>query len=446
MESQLIHLRALILEDRPTDAELLALEIRHAGYELEWLRVDTREDYLAALETKPQIILADYSLPQFNAMQALHLLQELKLDIPFIVVTGSIEEVAIECMKQGASDYLLKDRLGRLVPAVERALQQKKLRDEKRATEEFFLSLVQNLSDVIAVHKADTTMTYESPSASKILGYEPGFFIGKSPIDFIHPEDQSRVRAAFDNIIALREGEFRIEFRFKHANGEYIYLETVSTNLLFNPSVNGIVVTSRDITERKRAQQELVAAYEATIEGWSRALDLRDKETEGHTQRVTDVTLRMARALDISEEELIHIQRGALLHDIGKMGVPDNILLKPGPLTEEEWTQMRRHPDYAYQMLHPIEYLWPALDIPYAHHERWDGTGYPRGLKGEEIPLSARIFAIIDVWDALCSDRPYRRAVPEAQVLQYIKEHAGTHFDPRLVDAFLTNFQDIVHK
>jgi len=438
-------LRVLILEDRPTDAELLVLEVRHAGYNMDWQRVDNRVDYSAALKTAPEVILADYNLPQFTAMEALHILQEQNLDIPFIVVTGTVsEEAAVECMKQGAADYLLKDRLNRLGQAIERALDQKRLRDEKRATEEYYLSLVQNLSDIITVHTADNITTYESPSTSKILGYAPGFFIGKTPFDFIHPEDQARIKAVLESVLAQPGREARNEYRLKHANGEYVYIESVAINLLNNPSVNGLVITSRDITERKRAQAELQAAYEATIEGWSRALDLRDKETEGHTQRVTEITMRMARTMNIPEDELVHIRRGALLHDIGKMGVPDNILLKPGPLTEEEWVLMRRHPDYAYQMLYPIEYLRGALDIPYCHHERWDGSGYPRGLKSTDIPLSARVFAIIDVWDALCSDRPYRKAVPEPQVLQYIREHAGDHFDPSLVDAFMACLDQIV--
>jgi len=188
----------------------------------------------------------------------------------------------------------------------------------------------------------------------------------------------------------------------------------------------------------QRSHIELALAYDTTLEGWTRALDLRDKETEGHTQRVTQMTLRLARAMGIPESELPHIYRGALLHDIGKMGIPDSILLKPGPLTPEEWEVMRRHPVYAYELLSPIAYLKPSLDIPYCHHEKWDGSGYPRGLKGEEIPLAARIFSVVDVWDALRSARPYRPAWPEEKVVEYIREQAGKHFDPRVVDTFLS--------
>jgi PAS domain S-box-containing protein len=187
----------------------------------------------------------------------------------------------------------------------------------------------------------------------------------------------------------------------------------------------------------QRSNLELAMAYDATIEGWSHALDLRDKETEGHTQRVTSQTVKLAGILGLSETELVQVRRGALLHDIGKMGVPDGILLKPGPLTDEEWVAMKKHPTFAYQMLAPIRYLRLALDIPYCHHEKWDGQGYPRGLKGEQIPLAARIFAVVDVWDALISDRPYRQALPQEEALQIIRAGAGTHFDPQVVKAFL---------
>ena len=184
---------------------------------------------------------------------------------------------------------------------------------------------------------------------------------------------------------------------------------------------------------------QLSRAYESTIEGWSHALDLRDKETEGHTRRVTEMTLKLAGmfAMIISEEQLIHIRRGSLLHDIGKMGIPDTILLKNGPLTDEEWQVMRKHPVYAYEMLSPIEYLRPALDIPYCHHEKWDGSGYPRGLKGEEIPFSARLFTVVDVWDALLSERPYQKGWSEKEAREYILEQRGIHFDPKVVDAFI---------
>ena len=187
----------------------------------------------------------------------------------------------------------------------------------------------------------------------------------------------------------------------------------------------------------QRANNELSLAYDTTIEGWSRALDMRDRETEGHTQRVTDMTIKLARAMGLSEDELQQIRWGALLHDIGKLGVPDSILFKSGPLSAAEWVMMKHHPTLAYEMLAPIRYLHAALDIPYSHHEWWDGSGYPLGLRGEQIALAARIFAVVDVWDALRSTRRYRKAWLDPAVQESLSQQAGTHFDPQVVQVFL---------
>ena len=208
------------------------------------------------------------------------------------------------------------------------------------------------------------------------------------------------------------------------------FLETIANQA-------AITIDNLELFENlQRSNMDLSIAYDATIEGWSRTLDLRDRETEGHSQRVADNSVNLARVMGVSEADLIHVRRGALLHDMGKMGIPDTILLKPGPLTDEEWVVMRKHPGIAYKMLSPIAFLRPALDIPYCHHEKWDGTGYPRGLLGEQIPLAARVFAVVDVWDALRSDRPYRPAWSEDKTCEHIRQAAGTHFDPKVVEAF----------
>jgi PAS domain S-box-containing protein/putative nucleotidyltransferase with HDIG domain len=218
-------------------------------------------------------------------------------------------------------------------------------------------------------------------------------------------------------------------------------LETNEEWLVFLSTLAGQAAIAIDSVMQfehvQRSNIELSQAYDETIEGWSHALDLRDKETEGHTQRVTELTVKLARYFGLSEQELVHVRRGALLHDIGKMGVPDGILIKPGPLTDEEWVIMRKHPTFAYEMLSPIHYLRAAIDIPYCHHEKWDGSGYPRGLRGEQIPLAARIFAVVDVWDALSSDRVYRAAWPKEKVLEHIRSLAGTHFDPQVTKVCL---------
>jgi len=775
-----IPLRVLILEDRPEDAELVVHALRRAGFDPDWRRVQTASDFLSALESAPEIILSDHNMPEFNSRRALQILREHNIEIPLILVSGTIgEESAVDIIKLGAVDYILKDRLGRLGEAIRRALEEKRLQEEKRQAEESlrqaearFRLLVERLPAITYVVSAGAQprTLYVSPQIEQVFGFTAEEWLADDSIweRQVHPDDRERVLA--QDRASREEGQpFICEYRFLTRDGRVIWLhdETyhihepgmppfsqgiefditerkqhereleaiaqisialrsaltrtemlpvildqlsnllmangtavgmrdpgngdtlielgrggfakstglrlpagegvigqviasaqpyVSENieadpgfvrpelldhiravacvplfaegesigallvgrdtkiaepevrifismadiaanaihratlheqteqrlqriaalhaidmaigssldlqftlsvlldqttnqlrvdaadiLLLDPNTNmleygagrgfrtaGItqskfrlgdgqpgwaalerqIVSIPDFAKAERPlvrsdllraegfsayygvpliakgqvkgvleifhrqplapdsdwldflrtlagqaalaiddaalfnnlQQsniELTMAYDATIEGWSRALDLRDKETEGHTQRVTEVTLRLAHVMGVSEAELIHLRRGALLHDIGKMGVPDAILLKPGKLTDEEWEIMQKHPTYAYEMLSPINYLRPALDIPYCHHEKWDGSGYPRGLKEEQIPVVARIFAVVDVWDALRSDRPYRKAWSEKKVLEHIQSISGNHLDPQVVKVFL---------
>jgi putative nucleotidyltransferase with HDIG domain len=202
---------------------------------------------------------------------------------------------------------------------------------------------------------------------------------------------------------------------------------------------------TRLISKLQNANAELKQAYQKTLEGWVKALDLRDEETEGHSMRVAYATGKLAESMGMGEEELHILHIGALLHDIGKMSIPDSILFKPGPLTNVEWETMQQHPDTACAWLEAVDYLRPALDIPYCHHERWDGSGYPQGLAGETIPLAARIFAVLDTWDAMLSDRPYRKALPLEDVIAQIKSESGSHFDPKVVEAFIKLIQKEPH-
>jgi HD-GYP domain-containing protein (c-di-GMP phosphodiesterase class II) len=234
-----------------------------------------------------------------------------------------------------------------------------------------------------------------------------------------------------------------------HLNGAYAQIHGSILIMIAVTISTGIVMFlfwRRDrawqVAELQRLNNELTRAYDATITGLVHVLEWRDAETEGHCQRVTNLTLRLARAMNVPEAELVHLRRGAILHDIGKLAIPDSVLLKPDRLTDEEYAIMKRHTRYAHAMLAPISFLRPALDIPRFHHEKWDGTGYPHGLRGTQIPLAARIFAVIDVYDALCSDRPYRAGWPPERVCAYIAAHAGTHFDPEIVDVFLSQ---VVH-
>jgi len=332
----------------------------------------------------------------------------------------------------------------------ERAIQQWKILQEQERIQKAlaereaqFRLLAENSSDIISRHDMHGNILYISPACHTLLGYDPTELIGQPVIPFVHPEDGKSILELLASP-TWSDPTAAVPYRARHKNGEYIWLETTA-RVIYDHENHAIEIqaSSRDITERKqsqvalqRANEDLREAYDKTIEGWVLALDLRDRETEGHTQRVTELSLQLARAFGFGENELLYVRWGALLHDIGKMGVPDRILLKEGPLTDEEWVIMRQHPVYAHEMLRSIQYLHPALDIPYCHHEKWDGTGYPRGLKGEEIPLVARLFAIIDVWDALTSDRPYRTAWSHERTLAHIRQGAGQHFDPQVVEMF----------
>lgn len=268
---------------------------------------------------------------------------------------------------------------------------------------------------------------------------DPSLIVDNPPFAELWSQEQIKSYLCLPLVVkgevkGVMEVYFRSEFK---PTGEWLeFLETLAGQAAIT------IDNSQLFDNLQRANMELAIAYEATIEGWARALDLRNSDMEGYTRRVTDMTLVLAKAMGIKDSELQHIRRGALLHDIGKMGISDRILLKVGKLTEQDEQEMRRHPELAYQLLYPIHYLRPALDIPYCHHERWDGTGYPRGLKGEQIPLAARIFAVADTWDLLVAPRPRYKAWTKKKALAYIEEQSGTHFDPQVVDIFLRLMKD----
>lgn len=282
--------------------------------------------------------------------------------------------------------------------------------------------------------------------AVRQYGYSVPELVGKSLFDLMAKKDAT----AKHEFLAVLTGEKPCFLATNIAkSGELIEVE-IRARFVELGGQDCVICTVRNITVQKSLEMErdqmlsrleaanlnLKTAYEVTLEGWSRALDLRDKETEGHSLRVTELTVFLAHEMGVDQDALLHIRRGCLLHDIGKMGVPDNILLKPAALVEDEWAVMKRHPEFARDLIAPINYLRGAVDIPYCHHERWDGSGYPRGLKGVEIPLGARIFAVVDVWDALTSDRPYRKAWPNDEALAYLHKNSGVLFDPAAVDAF----------
>jgi PAS domain S-box-containing protein len=446
-------LRLLIAEDCESDADLILLNLESAGYAVSSARVQSAEAMREAMgRERWDAVISDYSMPGFSVQTALSIKNGIDPDIPFIVVSGTVpEETAVELMKAGAHDYLMKNKLIRLAPVLKREIMESEVRRKRKLAESSlkerearYRNLIGNIPDMIYSFSLRYGVLFCSPRVESMLGYSQEELIADPDLrrSLVHPED----RPSFDKSMADCDlgKHYDLEYRILDRTGNERWLHDRSIKI--SPSGEDSIVDgiASDITERKRMETEVLksnldlsSAYDATIQGWSRALDLRDKETEGHTICVAEMTVALAKSFALGAEEILQIQRGALLHDIGKMGVPDAILLKPGPLTGEEWELMKRHPAYAYELLSPIQYLRPALDIPYCHHEKWDGSGYPRGLAGEQIPLAARIFAIVDVWDALRSDRPYRPAWEEARVIEHIRSLSGSHFDPRVVELFL---------
>jgi len=445
----------LLIEDDSGHTELIQRAFEERGNGVCLTAVSTLAEARACLmNLQPALIISDWRLPDGEGSELLSE-EHQHLPCPPIVIMTSYgnEHDAVESMKAGALDYIVKSAESMMdMPHIaERALHQWQiLQEQKRMQralaeqEAQFRLLAENSSDMISRHNMQGDFLYVSPACRTLLGYEPAELTGQPVIPLIYPEDTNTFLELLSS--PTRESPTAaLSYRARHKNGGFVWLET-TVKIIQNPNSEAIEVqaSSRDITERKQSQVELQLAhmalqdaYDRTIEGWVRALDLRDQETEGHTQRVTEMTIKLARRLGCTDEELVHIRRGALLHDIGKMGIPDQILQKPGPLTEPEREIMRRHPQYAYQMLSPIQYLNQALSIPYYHHERWDGSGYPHGMKGEEIPIFARLFAVVDVWDALSTDRAYRKSLPAREVIEYLEEEAGQLFDSDIVKIFL---------
>jgi response regulator RpfG family c-di-GMP phosphodiesterase len=486
----------LIVDDDPTGREAIRSVLMNQDMDL-FFATNGLEALEMAGQLQPDLILLDVMMPELDGFEVCRRLRAdpLLAEVPVVMVTTLDDrESRLEGIQAGADDFISKpiDRaeLRVRVRTITRLNRYRLLINERAQLErqvqrltalrtiglavsgcldlQIILSmLLQQISEQLNVNACDILL-YDPEQRTFTLQASRGFMHDNQQRTQLNLNNPQTDDALFKQSVitwAPQSEPAPTFLQLDLLHGE-IFNEYCAVPLIANDQLVGLleifqrstldsdpnwmaflqalceqgaiaILNARLYGDLQHSNQIVTDAYDRTIEGWSRVLEFRDRETEGHSVRVTNMTIRMAEALGLDSEEQVHIRRGALLHDIGKLSIPDSILLKAGPLTDEEWGIMRKHPVYAYDLLLPIDYLRPALDIPHYHHERWDGTGYPCRLKGKDIPLPARMFAMIDVWDALSSDRPYRAAWSLEQVKEYLKAQSGTHFDPELITIFL---------
>ncbi|HAJ27648.1 MAG TPA: PAS sensor protein [Syntrophus sp. (in: bacteria)] len=450
-------IRILIVEDLPTDAELCEREVRQALPRSVFLRVETGEEFLAAMESfAPDLILSDYSLPRFDGMTALALARQHAPETPFIILTGSTnEETAVACMKAGAWDYVIKEHIRRLRQAVIAALEQKRIRRERlAATEALHESAnllriagrmarlggwIVNLSENRVIWSEEVATIHDMPP-----GYSPRLEEG---INYYSEEWREKIEKAYG--ACTREGApYDEEMEIITARGRRIWVRTIGEAI--RDEAGTIIMLQgalQDITDRKLAEGALQDSFDklrktigAAIRTLAATVEMRDPYTAGHQQRVAGLARRIAREMSLDNDRILGLGLAAVIHDIGKISVPAEILSKPTKLTNIEFSLIKNHTQAAYDILKDMEFPWPIAEIVYQHHERLDGAGYPRGLKGEEISLEAKIIAVSDVVEAMSSHRPYRPGLGIDVALGEIKKNRGVFYDPAVVDACLRLF------
>lgn len=489
--------KILLIEDNNGDARLIQGHLKDIYSLGEIIHVNTLENGFEVLEGGDiDAIILDLEVPDSHGVEGVDRIRAKYFDLPIIVLTGLMDdESGLEAIKSGAEDYLVKDDITAksLYKSINFAIERSILKNQNRELLEkakFQNNQLQALRDIdlaiigsldlnlilnliinqgmhllnvdaigILLSMASSHLKYISSRGIKtheldnlILEIGSGISgvaaLEKKPIIIQDISKYDEYRGFLD--ILIKEGFVSFLAYPLITKGELVGVIEIYNESGLDPSPDwwafleslagqsAIAIHNAKLFEKeKKAQSELFVAYEETLEGWAKALELRDSDTQGHTLGVTNLTLDLAQYFNFSDEKLTSIRRGAILHDIGMLSIPDSILHKPGKLNEDEWKIMRRHPQIAKDLLQPIEYLKEAMIIPYFHHEKWDGNGYPQGIKGKLIPVEARIFSIVDVWNALNSDRSYRKAWPREKCVDYMREQSGTHFDPEILNVFM---------
>ncbi len=457
-ENDSVPVRILLLEDLAADAELCRREVEKVLPGCVWHHCDNRVDYIAALGAfKPDIIISDYVLPGFDGMTAMRLAQEALPDTPFIILTGSMnEETAVECMKAGAWDYVIKERMKRLGPAVTAALEQGKMRRERAAalkalmdSEARYRAVVEALEDPVCRWLPDTTLTFANRTYLDLFGLGPGEVGRRRWLDFVPPGEREEVAARYRDLVE-NPRRFTYEHRVFITGGEERIFYWTDTPL-FDPEgrLTEFQSVGRDVTERTRHRAELMRlnerlqrALEGTILAITAAVEVRDPYTAGHQRRTAKLAVDIAREMDLPETVVHGLSLAAEIHDLGKIAVPSEILAKPTRLTETEFALIKTHCESGYRILKDVPFDYPVAEIVYEHHERLDGSGYPRGLRGDETLLESRILAVADVVEAMSSFRPYRPPLGIEAALDEIERKKGILYDGAAVEACLRLFRE----
>lgn len=444
----------LIIDDDQTARETAQALLENQGYYLAFA-TSGLEGLNKAASLKPDLILLDVIMQGMTGFDVCRRIRsDLQLsEIPVLMITSlNDRESRLQGIQAGADDFITKPFDGiELRSRIRNLSRLNRYQNILQKRSRFEIAFQQAPDGLVIVDETGTILMVNTTMLHTLGMYEEDAHedvIGDSIQSIVSYDYRVECMEFVKQIIANGESDTiqHYELELDGQEDQTIIAEASIKHMIWDGtpvaqfSIRNVSKQSKEKNAIEQSRAQLAQAFDSTLLAFVRVLDQRLEEPVGHAYRVSEQTVRLARALGMQGDSLLHIRRGAVLHDIGKMAIPDSILFKPGPLTEHEWTLMRKHPEHAYEWLKSIAYLRPALDIPYCHHEKWDGTGYPRGLKGEEIPLAARIFAVVDVWDSLRSERPFRTAWAEEKVREHIRLLSGSHFDPQIVETFLTTY------
>ncbi|MBN1547806.1 MAG: PAS domain S-box protein [Syntrophaceae bacterium] len=440
-------MRVLLIEDVPIDAELCMHEIEKAVSSCEFLVVDTREGYLAALEDfQPDFIVSDFRLPSFDGLSALNIALEKTPDTPFIILTGSMnEDTAVECMKAGAWDYVIKEHVKRLGTAFIAALEQKRLRQERRESDEKYRTIFEHAEEGIYQSSPEGRFILVNQAMARILGYDSTEELMSGVTDigrqlYVHPKERTDL---IEKALKRDDLSIKYETQLYRKDGRMIWVSrTIRAVRDKKGEIKYYEGMMNDITEKKESVIRLRNTLVKTIHTLAAVVETRDPYTAGHQERVAEIARAIAEEMGLDDEMIEGIYMAGIIHDIGKIAVPIEILTKPTKLTMLEFSLIKEHPHVGHEMVKDIESPWPLMEIIYQHHERINGSGYPRNLKGDEMLVEARIIAVADVVEAMASYRPYRPALGIDAALDEIEKNRGILYDADVVDTCLKLFRE----